>query len=144
MFWRNNDDDDDERVVVVERNGDSTLKVFLLGALVGAGLALLYAPQSGDQTRRSLKRRLRSMRAMAEEKLGDLGERFGDREHALTAEDLDDAAEDGEDALEDLVEEAPPSRGRGRPGAREELERRLDEARARRRGEPLDDEEAGA
>ena len=42
MFF-DDDDDDDRRVVYVER-GSSSVKALLLGALIGAGLALLYAP----------------------------------------------------------------------------------------------------
>jgi len=40
-----------------ERDEQGTSKVFLLlaGGLVGAGIALLYAPLSGDETRRYLK-----------------------------------------------------------------------------------------
>ena len=34
-----------------------TLKVFTFGSLLGGGLALLYAPQTGEQTRRQLLRR---------------------------------------------------------------------------------------
>ena len=34
-----------------------TLKVFTVGSLLGGGLALLYAPQTGEQTRRQLLRR---------------------------------------------------------------------------------------
>ena len=34
-----------------------TLKVFTVGSLLGGGLALLYAPQPGEQTRRQLLRR---------------------------------------------------------------------------------------
>lgn len=33
----------------------SVLLSFLLGGIVGAGLALLYAPQSGSETRRKIK-----------------------------------------------------------------------------------------
>ena len=36
-----------------DQNSD-TLVAFLLGAVVGAGVALLLAPQSGEQTRRQL------------------------------------------------------------------------------------------
>ena len=34
-----------------------TLKVFTVGSLLGGGLALLYAPQTGEQTRRQLLQR---------------------------------------------------------------------------------------
>ena len=135
MFF-DDDDDDDRRVVYVERGG-SSVKALLLGALIGAGLALLYAPQSGEETRRGLKRRLRKVRALAEEKVDELGERFSGRRSESPAPEfppsdgmaMEDMADEEED--DDIAPEmAAPTRG----GAREELERRLEQARARRRG----------
>jgi gas vesicle protein len=39
-----------------QKNGViGTLLTFLTGAAIGAGLALLYAPQSGEETRKKLK-----------------------------------------------------------------------------------------
>jgi gas vesicle protein len=39
-----------------ERNGLlGTVFAFLTGAVIGAGLALLYAPQSGEETRKKIK-----------------------------------------------------------------------------------------
>jgi len=40
-----------------ENNGSGTNSIlaFLLGGAIGAGLALLYAPSSGEQTRRRIK-----------------------------------------------------------------------------------------
>lgn len=38
-----------------ERSGFSGLVTFLTGVAIGAGLALLYAPQSGEETRKKLK-----------------------------------------------------------------------------------------
>jgi gas vesicle protein len=38
-----------------ERGGFSGLITFLTGVAIGAGLALLYAPQSGVETRKKLK-----------------------------------------------------------------------------------------
>ena len=40
-------------------NGRSFAAGLVLGALIGAGLALLFAPQSGEDTRRLIKRRAR-------------------------------------------------------------------------------------
>lgn len=39
-------------------SGKRYCMVFLLGAAAGAALALIYAPQSGDKTRKQLKRNL--------------------------------------------------------------------------------------
>jgi gas vesicle protein len=48
----------------------------LIGALIGAGVALLVAPQSGAETRRTLARRARRLAA-------DARERYDDSKHQL-------------------------------------------------------------
>ena len=53
--------------VVVERRSGGGIGLFLLGAVVGAGLALLYAPQSGVDTRADLRRGARRARRSARE-----------------------------------------------------------------------------
>jgi hypothetical protein len=119
---------DNREVVYLERSGDSSAKWLFWGAVLGAGLALLYAPRSGEETRRHLQRRLWKLRAMTEEKLDELAQQFGSGREALA--DLDEEDEDGLDEPDDL----PAMRARpGGASAREELERRLSEARARRR-----------
>lgn len=45
------------------------------GAILGASLALLYAPNRGDRTRRELKRRLNRLRDEAEDGLDRVGDR---------------------------------------------------------------------
>lgn len=44
----------------------------LLGALIGAGVALLFAPQSGEDTRRLLRRRARRLASDARDRYDDL------------------------------------------------------------------------
>jgi hypothetical protein len=118
-----------KEVVYVERGGDSSAKWLFWGALLGAGLALLYAPRSGEETRRVLQRKLWKLRAMTEEKLDELAQQFGGGKEALS--ELEE--EEEEDLLEG-EKETPTFRARPPgPTAREELERRLAEARARRR-----------
>lgn len=110
--------DDERDVVYVEREGGS-LKPILFGALLGLAAGLLFAPQSGAETRRALKRRLRKARALAEEKIGELSEKVSD----------------------EWVRPAPTPAER-RDDVRSELERRLADARARRRApEPVDEDE---
>ena len=48
----------------------------LIGALVGAGIALLVAPSSGEETRRMIARRARRLAA-------DARERYDDARHEL-------------------------------------------------------------
>ena len=116
------------REVVYVQRGDSSAKWLFWGAVLGAGLALMYAPRSGEETRRVVQRRLWKLRAMTEEKLDEFAQQFGGSRESLA--DLED--EDFED--EELLEPGSPARMRPpAPSAREELERRLAEARARRR-----------
>ena len=117
-------------VVYVERAGDSSAKWLFWGAALGAGLALLYAPRSGEETRRVLQRKLWKLRAMTEEKIDELAQQFGGGGAALP--DLED---EDEEELFGLPEPPAPHRAPGGsgPSAREELERRLAESRARRR-----------
>jgi gas vesicle protein len=104
--------------------------------LLGAGVALLYAPSSGEETRRNLQRKLWKLRAMTEEKLDEITQQFGGaREslHEMLEDEEDDDLEEGSDTQGRYSRSSPPS-------PREELERRLAEARARRRS-PADLEE---
>ena len=121
-------------VVYVERGGDSSAKWLFWGTLLGAGLALLYAPSSGEETRRTLQRKLWKLRAMTEEKLDEITQQFGGAKDSLEG-----LMDDDEETEEDIDGPAMYSRG---PAAspREELERRLADARARRRA-PADLEE---
>lgn len=119
-----------QREVVYVQRSDSSARWLFWGVVLGAGLAFLYAPRSGEETRRGLQRRLWKIRAMTEEKFDELAQTFGGGRDLL---------DDFDDDEEELFEESPAavpaaSRPRGSgPSAREELERRLAEARARRR-----------
>src|SRR5690242_11115236 len=81
---------------------------FLLGVSLGAVLGFLFAPEPGGAARGRLSRRLRGLRGLAAEKAGELAQLL----------DTPEAAE----------HEAPPAT------ARAALERRLAEAKQRRRG----------
>jgi gas vesicle protein len=118
--------------------GGNALPWFLFGIGLGAALGLLFAPQSGAETRRALGKKVRKLRHLAEDRLEDVMDTAGKKARELR-ETLAEAAEDDDD--EEFVPR--PSR------AREELERRLAAARSRRRGAPApaaaeDDEEPGA
>ena len=53
------DEIDDEPYVIIEKNTGS-VGSFLIGIAVGAGIALLLAPQSGEETRAEIARQARS------------------------------------------------------------------------------------
>lgn len=147
---RYRDRDTGERIIYVEHDdsGGGGLGWFVLGAALGAGVALLLAPQSGARTRRDLGRRLGDLKAQAEEKLEALAdgieegaERIRERVEqwgGVSSEAGADETDDSEEVEEELEsdEEAEPELT-----AREELERRLVEARARRRRPELTEEE---
>jgi gas vesicle protein len=122
-------------VVYLERGGDSSAKWLFYGALLGAGLALLYAPSSGEETRRNLQRKLWKLRALTEEKLDEITQQFGGAKESLQG-----MLEDEEDESEGDAENHEFYGRSGKPSPREELERRLADARARRRS-PTDLEE---
>ncbi|MEO8225780.1 MAG: YtxH domain-containing protein [Gemmatimonadota bacterium] len=121
-------------VVYVDRGGDSSAKWLFWGACLGAGLALLYAPRTGEQTRRVLQRRLWKLRAMSEEKIDDLVQRIGTKAEDLAGGLADDQYA-GDDDFEETEEFDETAEGNGfaAPSARQELEERLEQARARRR-----------
>jgi hypothetical protein len=131
--------------VYVEReNGGSALKWLLLGAAVGAGLALLFAPRSGADLRQDLRRGVRRLKHLAEDSIDDLRGEFGREEREARA------MADSGSAYGEPAEKGPADSAAGVPAApseagvpavdrptlttaREELERRLAAARARRR-----------
>ena len=60
-------DHDDVRTIVIERESGGGVGSFLLGAIVGAGIALLFAPKSGEETQEELKQHAGRLRVLAEE-----------------------------------------------------------------------------
>jgi YtxH-like protein len=83
------DEPDDEEIEEIEGDGEEAggshgaLGFFgglVLGVLLGAGTALLLAPERGKITRRRIGRRVRRLRRDAQEKVGDLRD---DAEHEL-------------------------------------------------------------
>ncbi len=56
-------------------NGKSFAAGLLLGALIGAGVALLFAPQSGEDTRRLIRRRARRFANDARDRYDEMKDR---------------------------------------------------------------------
>ena len=85
-------------------NGNSAgtvLMAFALGALAGAAVALLYAPASGEETRRKLAERAREGREKAE-KLARDGREFFNR----SRDTLATAVERGREAFDEARKES--------------------------------------
>jgi gas vesicle protein len=139
---RKHEHDDD--VVYVEKGGSPFIP-FLWGAAVGAAVALLLAPTSGDELRATIGDRARRLKDLAVDKAGELEEDVEhgyERARAKVEEELDSArryVDDTRHAAGDVVQAGKAAAST----AREELERRLADARQVRRAgrkAPPDDE----
>ena len=75
-------DHHDTPYIVIQRDSGGGMGAFVLGALVGAGLALLLAPKTGEETQEEIKERARQLRDVAEERVREaqrqLEERLGE------------------------------------------------------------------
>ncbi|MEP7028868.1 MAG: YtxH domain-containing protein [Candidatus Eisenbacteria bacterium] len=73
----------------MSENRTDSLMAFLLGAALGAGVALLLAPASGDETRRKLSDRARSLGDEIDDKIktakDEVKHRAGDVKAAVGA-----------------------------------------------------------
>ncbi len=146
---------DDREVTIIEAEGASGFKWFLVGAAFGAGLALLLAPQSGERTRRDLSRNARRLKRQAGAKLEEFADEIEDRGRQIKEsaaefiEEVEDRGRSARASAEDFVEEVADGVRdthrrieRKASNARDELDRRLAEARARRRAALSPDEDA--
>jgi gas vesicle protein len=123
--------DENEPYVVIERESAGIMP-FLIGAALGAGVALLLAPRSGAATRRDIKRRANRVRRAATDAVADVTnnvtETFGDARRRV--EEKIDSAREAIDLKRRQVHRAMDA---GRAAAREargELENRLAETKA--------------
>jgi len=114
--------------VIIESDGGAGVKWFLIGALVGAGVALLYAPQSGERTRREIARRAKRARRDVEDKFEEVRDEVTERGRKLKA-----SAQELAENVREEVRDGRKAIRKTAASARDDLERRLDEARARRR-----------
>ena len=70
---------DENRTVIIEKDGGAEVGAFLLGALVGAGLALLFAPRTGEDTQKRLRERARKIRDITGDTVRGVREDLGTR-----------------------------------------------------------------
>ena len=104
-----------------DKNGTDFLAGFLLGALAGTALALLFAPQAGEQTRQQLKEQSIELKGRA----GELSSKARERAEEVTAR--------GRIVLEERVAELEEAVAEGKKAAdktRKDLMAKLEEARA--------------
>ena len=63
----------------------SVFKIFTVGALIGAGMALLYAPQSGKETRKLLAKKAKLLKEKAQDTVEHTQEFIKDRKAEVAA-----------------------------------------------------------
>jgi gas vesicle protein len=74
----------------------SSLTIFAVGALIGAGIALLYAPQSGKDTRKLLAKKAKALKDKTQDTVESVQEFIHDRKADLAA-----VIDSGKDAVND-------------------------------------------
>jgi gas vesicle protein len=126
------EEDEDERYYVIEEKRGGGIGSFLLGAALGAGIALLLAPQSGEETRRDIKRKARQVSDAAKDAAGELQDTMVDRysKAKATVGTKIDSARQAIDLKKHQASEAIRAGREAAAQAREELEARLAETKA--------------
>jgi gas vesicle protein len=111
----------EEPYIVVERHEDSGVGPFVLGALIGAGIALLFAPRSGRDTRDTITQGALRLKEAAEDTVRTVQESVTGAVDSVRAQ-----VGGGVDRARNAIDA-------GRTAAREsraDMERRIREARA--------------
>ncbi len=115
---------EDQAPVVVERDRRAEIGAFLLGALVGAGIALLFAPASGEETQERLRTQTRKLRELTGERVRGLREDLTARVDSAKGA-LGQGRRLAEEAREELEEKLARSKAAYRAGveaAKEEMQ----------------------
>ncbi len=120
-----------EPYVIVERR-EPGIGSFLVGVALGAGIALLLAPQSGEETRREIARRARRAQDAAQDFVEDVSGTVADKFQEVRAT-VEERIEATLDAVDDKKRRVSNAFHAGRAAAREargELEQRIAESKA--------------
>jgi gas vesicle protein len=132
-------DDDEpylrEPYVIIEKR-DPGVGPLLLGIALGAGVALLLAPQTGEETRREIARRARRAQAAAQDFVGDVSGTVADKFQEVRAS-VEERIEATLDAVDDKKRRVSNAFHAGRAAARDargELEQRIAESKAAYKG----------
>jgi gas vesicle protein len=124
-------DHDDLPYLVIEKHESGGMGTFLWGALLGAGVALLLAPRSGEETQAEIRDRVRRLREAAELRVNDVRDTVTDSV-SRTRDRIQDQIEAVRETVEDRADRARHAVDTGKRAARDarsELERRVAEAR---------------
>jgi gas vesicle protein len=135
MRWQTRDDEDeldDEPYVIVERHEGNPIGPFLIGLAVGAGIALLLAPKSGEETRREIADGVKRAREAATDAVEGITETVAEKLDGArnkVAEGIDSAREAVDIRRRQVSSAVEAGRVAARQ-AREDLELRLAESKA--------------
>lgn len=108
------------------RNDSEFFKGFLFGGLVGAVIALLYAPKSGKEVREDIRKMSSDLVDDAEGKL-KLAQKKAETLFEETKKQLEDLQKEAESAMGDLKQRASDGVDRGKTTLKNE-KRRLSDA----------------
>jgi gas vesicle protein len=130
--WYDEDEEYEPGPYVVIEKQETGIGPLLLGIALGAGVALLFAPQSGQETRRGIARSARRAQYAAQDFVGDVSGTVADKfkEVRTTVEERIEATLEAVDKRKRRVTSAYHA---GRAAAREargELEQRIAESKA--------------
>ena len=141
MRWRTrmderdwDEDDEDyypEPYVIIEKQ-EIGIGPFLLGIALGAGVALLFAPQSGQETRRGIARSARRAQDAAQDFVEDVSGTVADKFKEVRSS-VEERIEATIDAVDERKRRVTNAYHAGRAAAREargELEQRIAETKA--------------
>lgn len=110
-------DHDEVPTIIIEKDSGGGFGAFVFGALVGAGVALLLAPQSGEETQAELKRRAGELKGTAEDRL------------KAATEELESRLDEARAGVNERVDRVKGAVEAGREAARDarhELEHKLE------------------
>lgn len=127
---RDHDHDGEPYIVIEKHNGD--IGNLFLGLLIGAGVALLFAPRSGQETRRDIRRKAReateAVKGVAEEVTGQVVESYEGAK--LRVEEQIESARSAIAAKQRQVSRAMDAGREAAAQARQDLENQLVETKA--------------
>lgn len=130
--WYDDDEPyDREPYVIIERR-EAGVGSFLIGLALGAGVALLLAPQSGEETRRGLALRARRAQDAAQDFVEDMSGTVADKFQEVRAS-VEERIEATLDSVDNKKRRVSNAFHAGRAAAREargELEQRIADSKA--------------
>jgi gas vesicle protein len=124
-------DDDEEPMIVIEKS-EPGIGTFIAGLAIGAGIALLFAPRSGEETRRDIERRARKVGTQAQDFVSEVSESVSSKiqDARQSVENRLDSARNAVELKRRQVTNAVDAGRAAAQQARVELEQRIAETKA--------------